>query len=152
MRITLANEHETIALGVKIGQACQQYFLKNRSPIIILLNGDLGAGKTTFSRGVLQAFGYLGNVKSPTYTLVEPYELGNDLITIYHFDLYRAGDPDELEYIGFRDYFSERTLSLIEWPEKAGLLLPSPDLTINFNYESDHRIAEIINHSKHINL
>jgi len=96
---------------------------------IVYLQGELGAGKTTLARGIIRAFGITEPVKSPTYTLVESY--GADGIRIYHLDLYRLQDPEELEYIGIRDYFDEKALFLIEWPERGEASIPSADLVVS---------------------
>jgi tRNA threonylcarbamoyladenosine biosynthesis protein TsaE len=104
--------------------------------MIITLKGGLGAGKTTLSRGLLQSLGHKGAVKSPTYTLVEPYEL--EIGTVFHFDLYRVIDPEELDYIGFADYLSQGSLSLIEWPERGDGYLSEADLSVDIE---QHRIG-----------
>lgn len=107
----------------------------------IELHGPLGAGKTTFVRHLLRALGVQGHVKSPTYALMEPYEvaLGDDRLAISHFDFYRFDDPQEWEDAGFRDVFASRGLKLVEWPEKAADLLPAPDLRITIEPTADER-------------
>ena len=100
-------------------------------------DGDWGMGKTTLVRGILRGGGYTGPVKSPTYTLVEPYSM--EELQIYHFDLYRLHNPEELEYMGIRDYFEDGSLSLIEWPEKGGGVLPMADLIVRLALEGDGR-------------
>ena len=122
-----ADETEMVALGEQLGRVFIQY----PGALTVHLLGDLGAGKTTLTRGILRAFGHAGAVKSPTYTLVEAYEFPTR--TVYHFDLYRLGDPEELEYMGIRDYFVDRNLCLIEWPTRGEGVLPVPDLVIDIS-------------------
>jgi len=110
--------------------------------MVIYLHGDLGAGKTTFVRGVLNALGYSSRVKSPTYTLVEPYHISG--LDLRHFDLYRLHDKNEWEAAGFRDEFDGRNILFIEWPKKAQGLIPEADLEINLKIISKGRKIEII--------
>lgn len=129
----LENEADQQALAARLAKAVQP-------GSVIFLQGDLGVGKTTLVRGFLQGLGYTGIVKSPTYTLVEPYQIGQQ--RIYHFDLYRLGDPEELEYAGGRDYFDQQAISLIEWPEKASGFLPPADLVCRLTHQPPGRGLE----------
>lgn len=106
--------------------ACLASALK--PPCVIFLEGDLGTGKTTLTRGILRGLGHSGAVRSPTYTLVEPYALTG--LELYHFDLYRLGDPEELDYLGLRDLLGRDSVWVVEWPERGAGLLPKPDLSI----------------------
>lgn len=122
---------------VQFGQALGQSVSSVGTGAVIFLHGDLGMGKTTLCRGVLGHFGHSGAVKSPTYTLVEPYELAER--SVYHFDLYRLGDPEELEFFGIRDYFDDVSVCLIEWPEKGEGVLASADLELSLVVEGEGR-------------
>ncbi|MFT7684695.1 MAG: tRNA threonylcarbamoyladenosine biosynthesis protein TsaE [Candidatus Azotimanducaceae bacterium] len=127
---TLKNEDATIKFASQLSS------LLGRKTLIYL-EGDLGAGKTTFSRGILRGFGYEGAVKSPTFTIVEPYTLSWG--HVYHFDLYRLNDPEELEYIGLDDYLETGNLCLIEWPERGIHFLPECDLKISLVISGEAR-------------
>jgi tRNA threonylcarbamoyladenosine biosynthesis protein TsaE len=113
---------------------------------IFYLNGDLGAGKTTLTRGIMRAYGYEGAVKSPTYTIVEPYEFAK--CHIYHFDLYRLADPEEVEYLGAEEYFSESNLCLIEWADRGLRIIPAADLTIDLETQGTGRQLNCQIHSE----
>jgi tRNA threonylcarbamoyladenosine biosynthesis protein TsaE len=127
----LADEAATLSCGAD--------FAKTLEPgLTIYLHGDLGAGKTTFVRGVLQGLGHFGKVKSPTYNLVEIYQLEQQnkhkviyQYNIYHFDLYRFNSEDEWDAAGFREYFNFQSISMIEWPEKALNVLPNADIDVS---------------------
>ncbi len=139
LRQFLPDETAMIAFGHKLMTAICQ--IPSSASVTLYLNGELGAGKTTLSRGMIQSLGHQGNVKSPTYTLVEEYHLQGK--HIYHFDLYRLSDPEELEFMGIRDYFSADTICLIEWAEKGVGLLAEADLCVNIIYADNAREIEL---------
>ena len=135
----LNDEEATLQLGTRLAAAIQ-------GGVQLQLHGDLGAGKTTFTRGLLQALGHQGRVKSPTYTLVESYTLPT--ITVHHFDLYRFADPDEWHDAGFGDYFNNDCVCIIEWPDKAGSCLPTPDITLELSVYQHGRNYRVQAHSE----
>jgi len=139
----LADEAATVGIGKNLAKVLQWQMTQQQAQqsLVVFLNGDLGAGKTTLTRGFVRGMGHQGNVKSPTYTLVEPYELPP--WQVYHFDLYRLGDPEELEYMGIRDYFSDNCCCFIEWPEKGTGLLANADIIINMVYQDEHRVIDL---------
>ena len=111
---------------------------------LVFLRGELGAGKTTLARGILRGLGHTGPVKSPTYTLLEPYMLGER--EVLHFDFYRIEDPEELAFIGIDDLMGSAALKLVEWPERARDRLPDPDLDISLHEISGGRLLEMVDH------
>lgn len=136
----LHNEDETQAFGQALAQALGGQGL-------VYVQGDLGAGKTTLCRAIIRALGHTGAVKSPTFTLVEPYDLNGQ--QVFHLDLYRLADPKELEYIGIDEYFGADCLCLIEWPERAAGKLPQPDLTIKLSGIGTRRSVSLQSSSLH---
>jgi tRNA threonylcarbamoyladenosine biosynthesis protein TsaE len=132
----LPDEVATLACGEQLARAFGSVEQPSRAAVIYL-QGKLGAGKTTLSRGFLTGLGHRGTVKSPTYTLVESYELPEG--TVYHFDLYRLKDPQELEFIGVEDYFEHGLACLVEWPERGAGRIPSPDVVITLQAEQGGR-------------
>ncbi|HRQ65380.1 MAG TPA: tRNA (adenosine(37)-N6)-threonylcarbamoyltransferase complex ATPase subunit type 1 TsaE [Xanthomonadaceae bacterium] len=136
--LTLADEAATLALGHRLAPALDP-------PQVVYLKGDLGAGKTTLARGILRALGHAGPVKSPTYTLVESYDL--ERLTVHHLDLYRLGDPSELEALGIRDLLDPTALLLVEWPERGEGWLPPADVEVQLSHVAKGRSARIRAHS-----
>ena len=132
--LNLADEAATLALGGILAR-------RLKPGLAIYLHGNLGAGKTTLVRGLLNHLGHIGKVKSPTYTLVEPYVISG--LNLYHFDLYRFIDQEEWDSAGFRDYFNAQSVCLIEWPEKAGDLLPDADIDIHLSTKNEGREATL---------
>ena len=130
----LNDESETCELGKSLARVLEK-------GLKIYLHGDLGTGKTTMTRALLKEAGHKGKVKSPTYTLVEPYVivLYGHSVDLLHFDLYRMGCPEEFLEAGFRDHFNEETVCLIEWAEKADSALPAADIDVSFELSGDGR-------------
>lgn len=116
-----------VALGMQFGQVLSA----SAQGATVFLQGDLGMGKTTFTRGIMRHFGHQGATKSPTYTLVEPYQFKQQ--KVHHFDLYRLGHPEELEYLGIRDYFDGCAINLVEWPDKGKGFLPTADVVLTIH-------------------
>jgi len=134
----LQDEAGTAALGAALAQVLAP-------GLAIYLHGDLGAGKTALTRALLHAAGYVGRVKSPTYTLAEPYivKLAERMVTVIHFDLYRMASPEEFLEAGFREHFNENSVCIIEWPEKGAAVLPAPDINISLTVAGHGRDVEL---------
>lgn len=130
----MKKHYKTLTEAQLLGVAAQFAEAYNDG-LVVYLQGDLGAGKTTFTRGLLHALGHVGAVKSPTYTLVEPYDLAKGIV--YHFDLYRLNDPEELEFMGIREYFNEHHLCVIEWPSCGEGFIAEPDIIVQLERESE---------------
>ena len=133
----LADEAATLAFGAELAGL-------GLTSELVFLQGDLGTGKTTLVRGCLRAMGHAGVVKSPTYTLLETYELGER--RIYHFDFYRIVDPRELGYMGIDELMGERAVKLVEWPDNAGDKLPPPDIEARLRVAGSGRHVELVDH------
>ena len=134
IELSLQSAQATENLGARLA--------RNATPgSILYLRGELGAGKTTLVRGFLRALGHEGSVKSPTFTLVEPYEIDDK--RIFHLDLYRLTDAEELEFIGIRDFLTEDSIVLVEWPERGQGALPAPDLDIAMAYTGEDRLCRV---------
>lgn len=130
----IASSEEMVSLGIEIAKTIQGVER-------IYFSGDLGAGKTTLIRGILRGLGYSGAVKSPTFSLLEPYP---DLQPpVYHFDLYRLQKAEELEYLGWREYFLKQNLCLLEWPSRATGILPIPDLNVIIRKTGEGRVVQL---------
>lgn len=134
----LHEEAGTFALGATLAHALVP-------GMTIYLHGDLGAGKTTLTRALLHAAGYAGHVKSPTYTLAEPYaiELAGRHVEVVHFDLYRMGSPEEFLDAGFREHFNATAICIVEWPEKGEGVLPPPDMALFLRIRGEGRDVEL---------
>ncbi len=140
MEIVVNSLDETITLSRKLANCCSQH----KDSFVIYLIGDLGAGKTTLAQNFIKYYGF-EKVKSPTYSLVESYQ--NDEINIHHFDCYRLHNPEELEYIGMREYFLDGHIQLFEWPDLGKGMIPDPDISINLSGKDDKRKITITAHT-----
>ena len=133
-QLTSENEFETISLGKKLSNQILEFNIGN--PKIIFLSGELGTGKTTLSKGLLEGMGYEGLVKSPTFNLVEIYKVSD--YSVFHFDFFRIAHSKELNEIGIHEYLTDKkSISIIEWPERANSILPKPDLGILIEHSDD---------------
>jgi len=135
----LADELATLGLGIQLASGLAPGML-------LALRGSLGAGKTTLARGILRGLGFEGRVKSPTYSLVELYELSR--LHLYHFDFYRFEDPNELIESGLQDAFNGTNVCIVEWPEKADRLLPAADIEVTLSMTDSGRTAMLTAHSE----
>ena len=136
LKFNTRNEEQTKALAQRLALCVQ----RSKESLVVYLEGDLGAGKTTFARGFIQSFGF-NKVKSPTYSLVESYS--NSTITIHHFDCYRLSDPEELEYIGIREYLGSDHVQLIEWAEMGKGIIADADLVVGLTGDNDTRVITV---------
>ena len=134
MRLELRDEAHTLRWGAAFAAGLDRE--------LVFLRGELGAGKTTLVRGILRGLGHRGAVKSPTYTLLEPYAFGDR--HIYHFDFYRIENPEELSFIGIDELLSDAALKLVEWPERAGARLPVPDVELVLTIAGEGRLLELV--------
>jgi len=141
-RVFLPDEAATLALGGALGAA----LIQGQAEIVVYVEGDLGAGKTTLVRGVLRSLGYSGKVKSPTYTLVELYVVSG--LNLYHFDFYRFEQPEEYLDAGLDEYFQGMGVCLVEWPDKAGAYLPPADLRVQLSTAHDGRDVVLLAQSE----
>jgi tRNA threonylcarbamoyladenosine biosynthesis protein TsaE len=132
--LQIAGESQQEALGAALAAVIEP-------PCVVYLAGDLGTGKTTLARGLLRELGYQGRVKSPTYTLMEPYDLPS--LHCYHFDLYRLADPEELQFLGIEDLLQSDALLLVEWPERGEGVLPMADLILKIFHQGQSRRVEL---------
>lgn len=139
VNLSIPSEEAMLEFGGKLAGLCSP-------PLVVFLQGPLGAGKTTFVRGFLRGLGYVGKVKSPSYNLVEIYEVLSK--SIYHFDFYRLQSPQELDFIGIQDYWQAASIFLIEWPEKGGEILPPADLICQFEFAGAGRKLSIVAKTK----
>ena len=138
LSFSFPEEAQLLAFGERLAEAFKAYLAEDSThSLVVYLNGELGAGKTTLTRRIVQSFGHQGNVKSPTYTLVEEYALPP--YHLYHFDLYRLADPEELEFMGIRDYFRPQTLCLLEWASKGEGMIPEADILVQIDYAEEGR-------------
>ena len=140
MEIVVNSLDETITLSRKLANCCSQH----KDSFVIYLIGDLGAGKTTLAQNFIKYYGF-EKVKSPTYSLVESYQ--NDEINIHHFDCYRLNNPEELEYIGMREYSLDGHIQLFEWPDLGKGMIPNPDISISLSGKDDKRKIGITAHT-----